>query len=303
MIGASLSGVTFISLPGWVVDSQFSYMQMVFGYLLGYFVIAQILLPLYYKLNLTSIYTYLEGRFGFHSYKTGAAFFLLSRIIGASFRLYLVAGVLHISVFGNWNIPFWITVTITILLIWLYTFRGGIKTIIWTDTLQTLFLLLAVVGCAGQPIPPSPTALPTDVPATSTPTSLLPSPTPPPTEVPATPVPTSLPTMGTVTGLLVEETSQEPLGDYVLYLAKILKTSSEGMSVTALDATADPRATTDTAGEFTFVNVPPESYALALLMPTGAALIKDAKTEMEVLLSVEAGEAVDLGPVYVQISF
>ena len=144
MIGASLSGVTFISVPGWVGVSQFSYMQMVLGYLLGYFVIAQLLLPLYYRLNLTSIYTYLERRFGFRTYKTGAAFFLLSRIIGASFRLYLVAGVLHISVFGNWNIPFWVTVSITILLIWLYTFRGGIKTIIWTDTLQTLFLLLAV---------------------------------------------------------------------------------------------------------------------------------------------------------------
>jgi len=144
MIGASLSGVTFISVPGWVGASQFSYMQMVLGYLVGYFVIAQVLLPLYYRLNLTSIYTYLEGRFGSWSYKTGAGFFLLSRIIGASFRLYLVAGVLHISVFGNWNIPFWLTVVITILLIWLYTFRGGIKTIIWTDTLQTLFMLLAV---------------------------------------------------------------------------------------------------------------------------------------------------------------
>ncbi len=145
MIGASLSGVTFISVPGWVGDSQFSYMQMVLGYLLGYFVIAQILLPLYYRLNLTSIYSYLEGRFGFWSYKTGASFFLLSRIIGASFRLYLVAGVLQISIFGNWNIPFWATVVITILLIWLYTFRGGIRTIIWTDTLQTLFMLVAVI--------------------------------------------------------------------------------------------------------------------------------------------------------------
>jgi len=144
MIGASLSGVTFISVPGWVGESQFSYMQMVLGYLLGYFVIAQILLPLYYRLKLTSIYTYLEGRFGTWSYKTGASFFLLSRIIGASFRLYLVAGVLHISIFGNWNIPFWVTVVITILLIWLYTFRGGIRTIIWTDTLQTVFMLLAV---------------------------------------------------------------------------------------------------------------------------------------------------------------
>jgi Na+/proline symporter len=145
MIGASLSGVTFISLPGWVGDSQFSYMQIVLGYLLGYFIVIQILLPLYYRLNLTSIYTYLEGRFGWRSYKTGASFFLISRIMGASFRLFLVANVLHISVFSSWNIPFWATVVITILLIWLYTFRGGIKTIIWTDTLQTLFMLLAVV--------------------------------------------------------------------------------------------------------------------------------------------------------------
>jgi len=145
MIGASLSGVTFISVPGWVGDSQFSYMQMVLGYLAGYAVIAQILLPLYYKLRLTSIYTYLDGRFGRSSYKTGAVFFLISRIIGASFRLYLVANVLHISIFRQWGVPFSVTVVATILLIWLYTFRGGIRTIIWTDTLQTIFLLLAVV--------------------------------------------------------------------------------------------------------------------------------------------------------------
>jgi len=145
MIGASLSGVTFISIPGWVGESQFSYMQMVLGYLVGYFLIANILLPLYYKLNLTSIYTYLEGRFGFWSYKTGASFFLLSRMIGASFRLFLVASVLHMSIFSHWGIPFWISVVVTILLIWLYTFRGGIRTIIWTDTLQTTFMLVAVV--------------------------------------------------------------------------------------------------------------------------------------------------------------
>jgi SSS family solute:Na+ symporter len=120
-------------------------MQMVLGYLLGYFIIIRVLLPLYYRLNLTSIYTYLEGRFGWRSYKTGASFFLISRIIGASFRLFLIANVLHISVFSSWNIPFWATVVITILLIWLYTFRGGIKTIIWTDTMQTLFMLLAVI--------------------------------------------------------------------------------------------------------------------------------------------------------------
>ena len=142
MIGASLSGVTFISVPGWVETSSFSYFQVVLGYILGYFVIGTVLLPLYYKLNLTSIYTYLEGRFGKSSYKTGASFFLLSRIIGASFRLYLVATVLQNLVFKN--MPFWVTVTITVLLIWLYTFKNGIKTIVLTDTLQTLFMLIAV---------------------------------------------------------------------------------------------------------------------------------------------------------------
>jgi Na+/proline symporter len=145
MIGTSLSGVTFISVPGWVVDSQFSYMQMVLGYLVGYAVIAEILLPLYYKMRLTSIYTYLNHRFGVRSYKTGALFFLLSRTVGASFRLYLVAGVLQLTVFDAWNVPFVLTVCLTLALIWLYTFRGGIKTIIWTDTLQTLFMLSALV--------------------------------------------------------------------------------------------------------------------------------------------------------------
>ncbi|MEL7005437.1 MAG: sodium:solute symporter [Bacteroidota bacterium] len=144
MIGASLSGVTFISVPGWVADTQFTYMQIVLGYLVGYFVIGTVLLPLYYRLNLTSIYEYLETRFGFWSYKTGAFYFLLSRIIGASFRLFIVARVLQSSIFDAWDIPFGITVTVTIALIWLYTFRGGIKTIVWTDTLQTLFMLMAV---------------------------------------------------------------------------------------------------------------------------------------------------------------
>ncbi|KAA3650558.1 MAG: sodium:solute symporter [Bacteroidetes bacterium] len=144
MIGTSLSGVTFISVPGWVQSSQFSYMQMVLGYLFGYSVIALVLLPLYYKLNLTSIYTYLEKRLGFWSYKTGAFYFLLSRLVGASFRLYLVANVLQLAVFDAWNIPYWLTVAITILLIWVYTFKGGIKTIVWTDSLQTFFMLLAV---------------------------------------------------------------------------------------------------------------------------------------------------------------
>lgn len=145
MIGASLSGVTFISVPGWVASSQFSYMQMVLGYLAGYAVVALVLLPLYYRLNLTSIYGYLEQRFGFWSYKTGAFYFLLSRVIGASFRLYLVAIALHIAVFEPMALPFWIAVLVAVLLIWVYTFRSGIKTIIWTDTLQTASMLLAVI--------------------------------------------------------------------------------------------------------------------------------------------------------------
>jgi len=144
MIGASLSGVTFISVPGWVEASKFSYFQVVLGYIVGYAVIGTVLLPLYYRMNLTSIYTYLESRFGRASYKTGASFFLLSRVVGSSFRLYLVAVVLQTLIFDDMNIPFWATVTITILLIWLYTFRSGIKTIVWTDTLQTLFMLVAV---------------------------------------------------------------------------------------------------------------------------------------------------------------
>ncbi|TVZ25426.1 Na+/proline symporter [Gillisia sp. Hel_I_86] len=144
MIGASLSGVTFISVPGWVEASQFSYMQVVLGYIVGYAVIGLVLLPLYYKMNLTSIYTYLESRFGRYSYKTGASFFLLSRVVGASFRLFLVANVLQIILFDALGIPFWATVVMTIALIWLYTFKSGIKTIVYTDTLQTLCMLIAV---------------------------------------------------------------------------------------------------------------------------------------------------------------
>jgi Na+/proline symporter len=147
MIGASLSGVTFISVPGWVEGQGMSYMQMVLGYVVGYAIIGLVLLPLYYRLNLTSIYTYLEDRFGKYSYKTGASFFLLSRTVGAAFRLFLVANVLQLLLFDAYEIPFWVTVTITILLIWLYTFKGGIKTIVWTDTLQTLFMLIAVGVC------------------------------------------------------------------------------------------------------------------------------------------------------------
>ena len=145
MIGASLSGVTFISVPGWVQASQFGYFQVVLGYMVGYFIVAFVLLPVYYKLNLTSIYEYLFHRFGLITHKTGAFFFLLSRVLGAAFRLYLVAIVLQQFIFDKWNVPFEITVIISILLIWIYTFRGGIKTIVWTDTLQTLFMITAVI--------------------------------------------------------------------------------------------------------------------------------------------------------------
>lgn len=145
MIGASLSGVTFISVPGAVETNQFGYLQVVFGYFFGYLVIAYILLPLYYRMNLTSIYTYLEERFGRVSYKTGASAFLISRTVGAAFRLFLVAQVLQLLVFDSFGIPFPITVIITIALIWLYTHKGGIKTIIFTDTLQTLFMLISVI--------------------------------------------------------------------------------------------------------------------------------------------------------------
>ncbi|GAB3232091.1 sodium:solute symporter [Algoriphagus aestuariicola] len=145
MIGASLSGVTFISVPGEVGNSNFYYFQVVLGYTVGYFTIAKVLLPLYYRLNLISIYSYLEDRFGFWSYKTGSFFFLLSRALGSSLRLYLVASVLQLILFDALGIPFWVSVLITVGLIWLYTFRGGIKTVVWTDTLQTAFMLLAVV--------------------------------------------------------------------------------------------------------------------------------------------------------------
>src|SRR5512133_3247372 len=145
MIGASLSGVTFMSVPGWVKDTQFSYMVVVMGYLFGYFVIALVLLPLYYRLRLTSIYSYLDQRFGFWSYKTGAGFFIISRSLGASLRMFLVINVLQVFVFDAWNVPFWVTVMIFIILIIVYTLKGGIKTIIWTDTLQTTFMLLAVI--------------------------------------------------------------------------------------------------------------------------------------------------------------
>ncbi|PLX02582.1 MAG: sodium:solute symporter [Marinilabiliales bacterium] len=145
MIGASLSGVTFISIPGWVGDTWFSYFVIVIGYVFGYAVISLVLLPVYYKLNLVSIYSYLQQRFGNYAYKTGAYFFILSRVIGASFRMYLVISVLQVFVFDHYGVPFWITVVLFMLLINLYTVKGGIKTIVWTDTLQTTFMIGAVV--------------------------------------------------------------------------------------------------------------------------------------------------------------
>ena len=144
MVGASLSGVTFISVPGWIGASQFSYFQVVLGYMFGYFVVAFVLMPIYYRLNLTSIYEYLLDRFGTVSHKTGAFFFFVSRVLGAAFRLFLVAIVLQQFVFDAWKVPFEVTVILSILLIWVYTHRGGIKTIVWTDTLQTLFMIVAV---------------------------------------------------------------------------------------------------------------------------------------------------------------
>ena len=145
MVGASLSGVTFISVPGWVESSQLTYFQVVIGYLIGYFVVAFVLLPIYYKNNVTSIYEYLNIRFGPNTQKTGAFFFFISRVLGAAFRLFLVALVLYQYIFKIWGVPFEVSVILSILLIWIYTRRGGINTIIWTDTLQTTLMILSVV--------------------------------------------------------------------------------------------------------------------------------------------------------------
>jgi len=150
MIGASLSGVTFISVPGTVgklesANGQFSYFQVILGYLFGYMVIAYILLPLYYRLNLTSIYSYLKQRFGNYSYRTGAFFFILSRVVGSAFRVYVVVNVLQSFVFDELGVPFYVTVAVFLALILLYTYQGGVKTIVYNDTLQTTFMLLSVV--------------------------------------------------------------------------------------------------------------------------------------------------------------
>ena len=145
MIGTTISGVTFISVPGEVGNSASTYFEFIMGNLVGFWIVALVLLPVYYKLNLVSIYGYLEQRFGFYSHKSGSFFFLLSRTVGAAFRMYLVAEVLQLALFKPLGVPFAFTVMISILLIWVYTYRGGVKTIIWTDSLQTIFLLTAVI--------------------------------------------------------------------------------------------------------------------------------------------------------------
>ena len=147
MVGTSLSGVTFVSVPGAVAKESFAYFQVTLGYLIGYLVIAFVLLPLYYKLNLTSIYNYLHKRLGFTSYKTGAGFFILSRILGATARLYLVVNILQDAILNSFHVPFWATTLIILVMILLYTFEGGVKTIVWTDTLQTSCMLLGLVIC------------------------------------------------------------------------------------------------------------------------------------------------------------
>lgn len=147
MIGTSLSGVTFVSVPGSVGAGGWYYYQLVLGFFIGYFVVAYVLLPLYYKYNLTSIYRYLEFRLGFSAYKWGAGYFILSRTLGATVRLYLVINVMQLFVLDEIGIPFWLTTLVIMLMIVAYTLKGGVKTIVWTDTLQTVFMLLALIVC------------------------------------------------------------------------------------------------------------------------------------------------------------
>lgn len=146
MIGTSLSGVTFISIPGQVEKSSWNYLQIVFGYVVGYWIIAFVLLPLYYRLQLTSIYGYLQQRFGNVSYKTGSSLFLVSRLLGSTLRIYIVLFVIHKFLLEATGVPFWVTNAVVLLMIYLYTLQGGVKTIVWTDTLQTSFMLLALIG-------------------------------------------------------------------------------------------------------------------------------------------------------------
>lgn len=145
MIGSSLSGVTFMSVPGDVYTTQFTYLGVVVGYVLGYLVIGRVLLPLYYKYNVTSIYEYLGSRMGAEAHKTGSVLFFVSRLLGSALRMYLVIFVLQIFVFDGWHIPIWLTSIVMIIIILLYTFRGGLKTVVWTDLLQTTFLLTALI--------------------------------------------------------------------------------------------------------------------------------------------------------------
>jgi Na+/proline symporter len=147
MIGTSLSGVTFVSVPGAVANESFAYFQVTLGYLIGYVIIAFVLLPLYYRLNLTSIYNYLGSRLGFTSYKTGASFFILSRTLGATARLYLVVNILQETILKSFGVPFWVTTLVILVMILLYTYEGGVKTIVWTDTLQTTCMLAGLVIC------------------------------------------------------------------------------------------------------------------------------------------------------------
>lgn len=147
MIGTSLSGVTFVSVPGAVGKESFAYFQITLGYLIGYAIIAYVLLPIYYRLNVTSIYNYLSTRFGFRSYKTGSAFFILSRTLGATARLYLVVEILQYSILESFHVPFWLTTVIILIMILLYTYKGGVKTIVWTDTLQTTCMLAGLIIC------------------------------------------------------------------------------------------------------------------------------------------------------------
>jgi len=147
MIGTSLSGVTFVSVPGTVGANGFQYFQVVIGYFIGYIVVAYVLLPLYYRLQLTSIYSYLQSRIGMNAYKTGAMFFIISRTLGATARLYLVVNILQLFILNDMGIPFWLTAFVILLLILLYTFEGGVKTIVYTDTLQTTFMLLGLIVC------------------------------------------------------------------------------------------------------------------------------------------------------------
>ncbi|HRP18778.1 MAG TPA: sodium:solute symporter, partial [Ginsengibacter sp.] len=147
MVGTSMTGVTFLSVPGTVGANHFGYFQIVIGYWLGYFVVAFVLLPLYYRMQLTSIYDYLNQRLGMVAYKTGSLFFIISRVLGATARLYLVINVLQIFILDRMGVPFWVTTSITLLMILLYTYEGGVKTIVFTDTLQTVFMLTALVVC------------------------------------------------------------------------------------------------------------------------------------------------------------